>query len=398
MDKKEILRKLTMARASLLLNAPFFGTLLMNLKFSLASCGTACTDMKRIIWDPEFVGKLSLEEIEFVMQHEVLHCTLQHPLRGRGKHAHFFNIAADIVVNSNILQARGLHSFTVDGEPAMHLTPEGKDGYLYTVEQVYDMLMKKHQKQIDDLDKLCEELEAEYGVSLDKHEIWKSIPEASALTEEWKEELRKAVKSFGKKSGSPPMVRELLENMEYEPRLRWKEILHNFIQVTNMRHDFTFSPADRRFSASDFILPAFQELEGETVNNLWFLVDTSGSINTQMLSEVIEEIRAACNQFEYLQGKLSFFDTKVSEPVSFDSETKLGNVEPVGGGGTSFHCIFEYMREHMLEKLPTAIVILTDGYAKYPKEEAALGVPVLWILTEEENETPAPWGTTVFME
>ena len=60
--------------------------------------------------------------------------------------------------------------------------------------------------------------------------------------------------------------------------------------------------------------------------------------------------------------------------------------------------IIEYMREHMLEKLPTAVIILTDGYAKYPREEAALGVPVLWILVAEENETPAPWGTSVYLK
>ena len=83
MTKQQINSILTAVRASLLLREPFYGHLLMNLKFGIASCGTACTDMRRILWDPEFISGLNEEEIEFVMEHEVLHCVLQHPFRGR---------------------------------------------------------------------------------------------------------------------------------------------------------------------------------------------------------------------------------------------------------------------------------------------------------------------------
>ncbi|MBO6299980.1 MAG: hypothetical protein J6N53_14180 [Lachnospiraceae bacterium] len=44
----------------------------------------------------------------------------------------------------------------------------------------------------------------------------------------------------------------------------------------------------------------------------------------------------------------------------------------------------------MEEDLPVSIIILTDGYAPFPKEDAAMGIPVLWILNNEDM-TP-PWG------
>lgn len=111
MTKQEISNILTVVRAKLLLREPFYGRLLMNLKFGIASCKTACTDMRRILWDPEFISGLNEEEIEFIMEHEVMHCALQHPLRGRGLNKRLYNIAADIVVNGNIFYSRGIDNF-----------------------------------------------------------------------------------------------------------------------------------------------------------------------------------------------------------------------------------------------------------------------------------------------
>ena len=39
---------------------------------------------------------------------------------------------------------------------------------------------------------------------------------------------------------------------------------------------------------------------------------------------------------------------------------------------------------------PISIVILTDGFAKFPREEMSNGIPVLWII-DNEDVTP-PWG------
>ena len=37
-----------------------------------------------------------------------------------------------------------------------------------------------------------------------------------------------------------------------------------------------------------------------------------------------------------------------------------------------------------------SIIILTDGYAPFPKEHLAMGIPVLWLLNNEEVKPP--WG------
>jgi hypothetical protein len=43
-----------------------------------------------------------------------------------------------------------------------------------------------------------------------------------------------------------------------------------------------------------------------------------------------------------------------------------------------------------MEKPPASIIILTDGYAPFPQEKLAMGIPVLWLLNNEQVEPP--WG------
>lgn len=50
----------------------------------------------------------------------------------------------------------------------------------------------------------------------------------------------------------------------------------------------------------------------------------------------------------------------------------------------------------MDEKLPRAVIILTDGYAEWPAEEMSQGVPVLWIIVDSNRI--CPWGLTVQIE
>lgn len=107
------------------------------------------------------------------------------------------------------------------------------------------------------------------------------------------------------------------------------------------------------------------------------------------------EIRSAVYLLNHLEGKLSFFDTKVSDPVMFESVEELSGIEPLGGGGTSFKNIFKYLKDE-LKELPVAIIILTDGEANYPDEDAALGVPVLWSVIDSDIQPP--WGVVVHID
>ena len=148
----ELVKKLQGARISLLTNHPFYALLLMHMKFSLdKTCETSYTDGVRIAFNPDYLKELSDSELEFVLMHNVLHAALGHPFRVQTDYnLEIYDKACDIVVNSNILYSFGMDESKIttkySGE-AIHLTPSGEEGYEFTLEQVYDQLMKAEGKK-----------------------------------------------------------------------------------------------------------------------------------------------------------------------------------------------------------------------------------------------------------
>lgn len=414
LTRKKVLQKISDARTELVMLYPFYGSILMNLRVALADCGTAATDMRRIIFDPQFVLKLSMEELQFVMMHEVMHNVLKHCVRWNGKLTAVYNVAADIVVNSNIMNSLGISGIAICGCEVMHKTPDGKEGYKYSAEEVYEMLMRQGQSKSGGDEPLQQpgsgsadnsdgEQDADTigcsdnsgSASIDRHDLWSRIENGQEAVDEIDRMVVQAVKDalVAGSSDMPMAVRNIVDDLSGAGRVNWIELLHDFIQITNDRNDYSFNPTDRRYSDSEFLLPAFNEVEGNSVDNIWFVVDTSASIEDETLGIVYSEIRSAISQFTSLSASLSFFDTSVTEPVEFDDVDSLSDIKPVGGGGTSFRSIFRYMADNMQEILPTAIVIMTDGYADWPEEKMTQGIPVMWIIIDTDREPP--WGVVV---
>jgi predicted metal-dependent peptidase len=74
------------ARTTLLLDHPFFGTLLFRLGArACSSIATMATDGVSLYFNPEFVETLTAVEISGVLAHQTMHPALQHhtPRRAR---------------------------------------------------------------------------------------------------------------------------------------------------------------------------------------------------------------------------------------------------------------------------------------------------------------------------
>ena len=233
---------------------------------------------------------------------------------------------------------------------------------------------------------------------LDRHDLWGQIKVDQELVDELNRILRQAIDDAGESglAGMPMEIRRLAAELPDAGRVNWRELLHDFVQTACDDYDYSFNPVDRRYSDSEFLLPAFNETESYSVEDIWFVVDTSASVEDEALEVVYAELKSAVMQFTSFKAMLSFFDLQVTEPVEFDDVDSLMDIKPVGGGGTDFDSIFEYMADNMDEKLPRAVIILTDGYAEWPAEEMSQGVPVLWIIVDSNRI--CPWGLTVQIE
>ena len=401
---REYIRRLLLSRMRLLCSHGFFGLLLMHMAYGVdEQQETACTDGVRIIFGTAFLDSLNDRELDFVMMHEIMHVVLQHCLRGSDLDHERFNIACDIVVNSNILLECGMDPRAIRlrayGE-AMHLAPDGKEGYEYTVEQVYQMLppSKKQKEKASGVaakGRAGQEMgqgRNAPGWRWDDHSRWGMYEEDSTLRDVWVKRFEDACEAISIRDPSncrgllPAFARRLLTELR-KPQTDWRAILNDFVQEEVV--DYSFTPPDRRFEGP-FFLPDFSDKE-DLVEDILFMIDTSASMSDDMIAAAYSEIKGAIDQFNgKLRGWLGFFDAAIIEPRPFESEEQFRVIHPAGGGGTDFQIIFEYVAGHMAEKPPASIIILTDGYAPFPQEPLARGIPVLWLLNNEEVQPP--WG------
>ncbi len=396
--QREYMRRILVARMSILSGNGFFGLLLMHMKFALDdSIGTAATDGERIYFDPRFLDEISDRELIFVLMHEIMHVALRHCFRAGDRDSTGFNIACDIVVNSNILQASGMDPKSISlskyGE-SMHKTPSGDEGYDFTAEEVYEMLPMAMKRSSSANGPGIGGSGAGYPSNgfKDDHSKWGSVQD-KALEAVWANRMRDALEASTSRSsvkgrGILPagVERELKELLD--PKTDWKVLLNDFIheEIT----DYSFMPPDRRFTDNPFLLPDYNDTE-TVVKNILFMIDTSASMSEDEITQAYSEIKGAIDQFNgRLEGRLGFFDAAVVPPEPFYDENEFRIIRPVGGGGTSFDAIFDYIRSEMSDREIASIIIMTDGYAPFPEESAAIGIPVLWMINNDDI-TPT-WG------
>lgn len=415
---REYMKRLLVARMRILCNHGFYGLLLMHMIYSIdESASTAYTDGERIAFGPQFLDNLSDSELDFVMMHEILHVVLQHCLRDDMGDSERYNVAADIVVNSNIMLENGSNPSSITLSKygvSMHIAPDGEEGHLYTAEEVYEMLPphtkgksssqwelpprgghdfyqngraeKKQKKPHDELP---------IPRRWDDHSQWGRFEEDSVLRDVWVKQFAEAceaitVRDLSNSRGTLPMFAKRLLEKLMKPQTDWRSILNDFIQEEI--NDYSFSPPDRRFQDSPFFLPNWGEKDetGE-VEDILFMIDTSGSVSDKMMTAAYSEIKGAIDQFDgKLRGWLGFFDAAIVKPKPFSGLEEFSVIKPAGGGGTDFLIIFEYVNQHMQENPPASIIILTDGYAPFPIEDHANGIPVLWLINNDQVNPP--WG------
>ncbi len=398
---KEFMRRLLQSRMRLLCSNGFYGLLLMHVVFSLdEKCETAATDGTRIYFGPKFLDEITDAELDFVLMHEIMHVVLQHMARKGEREPERFNIAADIVVNSTILQSLGgdERKISVQGDVSMHLTPDGREGALFTVEEVYEMLSKpisgnSRNKGIAQKSQQGMKGGMMSGNFRDDHSRWEQVKDDEKLQDAWMKRLEDACMVMEIRDPDhtrgllPAFAKRLLKELR-SPQTDWRKILNEFVQEEIK--DYSFAPPDRRFDGGEFFLPDFNEKD-DLLEDILFMIDTSGSMSDEMITAAYSEVKGAIDQFDgKLKGWLGFFDAAVIPPQPFSDEEELSIIRPKGGGGTNFNVIFEHVQKHMQEKLPACIIILTDGYAPFPKESEAMGIPVLWLLNNEEVEPK--WG------
>jgi len=386
------------ARTTLLLDHPFFGSLLFRLKGrEQRSIPTMATDGVSLYYNPEFVDTLNSATLAGVLAHEVMHPALQHHVRRSGRDPRRWNEACDYAINPLLLDAglslpdgvlvdhrfRGMSAEQIYNLREAEAQPQSS-GQNSSDADAGTGTDETREKQANADEPTAPETEGGIGQVLDAPLPNDETPSVEEQAREWSVAVNQAV-TLSKQAGKTPagLVRTL--EGAAEATVEWRELLRQLWSNT-IPADSSWMRPNRRHIWNGLYLPGVVR---EGVGEIAIAVDCSGSVNARLLRlfeaevcSILEGSRSQCVHVLY-------FDTEVHKVETFQAGEQV-HLNPVGGGGTEFGPCFDWLEERGI--WPQTLVFLTDLCGTFPETEP--GYPVLWASTERRK---APFGSVIPM-
>ena len=386
------------ARTALLLDHPFFGSLLCRLSGQeCRSIATMATDGISLFYNPAFVDTLSSATLCGVLAHEVMHPALHHHLRRSGRSVRRWNEACDYAINL-ILLGDGLSL------PEGVLVDDRFRGI--SAERIYNILCVESAVASRKLDRDS----ALPGIADASHPNLESgsgqcfapvsdggvgqvidAPSGADMRDpeeqarEWSIAVSQST-SVAKQAGKLPSgVARALEGI-VKASVDWREMLRRLWSDTVLA-DYSWVRPNRRHIWAGLYLPGVVR---EGVGEIAIAVDCSGSLSARHLGLFEAEVCSILDGQRPQRVHVLYFDSVVQKVDTYIAGEQV-RLSPVGGGGTHFEPCFEWLHEHGIA--PQTLIFLTDLYGSFPL--SAPPYPVLWASTGSQE---APFGQIIPMQ
>jgi Uncharacterized protein conserved in bacteria len=349
------------ARAGLILDHPFLGSLALRLPLvEKEDIPTLATDGRVMYYNPTFINSIPVAQVKAECAHEVMHCVLDHMGRRGAKDPTKWNHACDHAINPDLKDL----GFQLGDDWLLDVAFKGM-----SADHIYSLIPDPPPgsgKRDDIMDGKADPL-----TPLEKRE-WKIATVQAA----------NAAKAMGK---LPAGLEKFMDELT-KPQVDWKAILRRFVTQRDDA-DYSWARPNRRMLAHDLYLPS---LYSEKMGKLGVFKDISGSIDAPISNAFGGEIKALVEDLRPEETHVLYVNAEVAKYDMFlpDDFQKL---DSIGGGGTDFRPPFIYLKQRHIE--PVCAIYLTDLEGTFPAEPPPY--PVLWCTI---NDHVAPWGETVKIE
>jgi predicted metal-dependent peptidase len=380
-------------RTALVLDHPFFGSLLFRLKgVESRWVKTMATDGITLYFNPDFVDTLNAATLAGTLAHEVMHPALHHHLRRSGRDPKRWNIACDYAINPLLIDA-GLKL------PEGVLVENRFRGM--SAEQIYNLLESEADSE-QDSDSGDPSSSAPGGTGnafSDTDSVEPSVPQTpggigqvldapkgddGSQAREWDVAVNQATTVARQAGKLPSGIDRTLEGFAAAV-INWRELLRRLWSET-IAADYSWMRPNRRHLWTGLYLPGVvREGTGEVA----IAVDCSGSISARQLRLFEAEARSILEGQRSERVYVLYFDAAVHKAEIYEAGQRIA-LNPVGGGGTAFSPCFEWLDERGIR--PQTMVFLTDLYGSFPP--SAPPYPVLWASTGGRQ---APFGDVIPM-
>jgi predicted metal-dependent peptidase len=365
----DILINIKKARLDLLLNHPFFGSLIMQMPLQEVTwCPTAAVDGRYIYWNREFFKGLTVPEIIFVLAHEIMHIAYDHLGRRSHRDPEYWNMANDYVINSmlhnekiGVMPTKTVPDKDGNGTVSQRVGLYDKRYQGWTSEAVYDDLQKRKVSKQLTLDvhlELGNDQLGEKGRSTQDSQgtpVVMSENELKDIRDELKTKILQAAQAAQAAGSLPAGIARLVDHL-VEAKINWRDYIQQSIQ-SQLTADYAWHKPSRRHMGSDIIFPSL--IKEDTID-VEISIDQSGSITREMARDFLSEVMGITQQYSSYQIAVSTFDTKLYNRQVFteDNIDDMLTYEPKGGGGTRISVVFDYLKKNDIE--PKLLIIFTD--------------------------------------
>lgn len=402
---------------------PFYGGLVSTLKLKTYREGDknfrAATDgYSTFFYNPVEIEKMTKEELIVTLAHEVGHITLKHAIRVGGRDKRIFNIAADYVVNSILLED-GIGSVSLFRKMRI-LYDERFKGM--SVEEVYDIIKKNPSAytQQGDFPIYHETWGAGIGEGQgnkpndndnkngngnengNKNEKNDNSDSGNKLTGKLSESKKQQIESEindrinkaitieqqvrGDKSSR--ISRDFIKKLE-EPRVDWRQLLAQYLEDTSTNN--TYRRFNKKYLPMGVLLPT-PNVERTRIN---IMLDVSGSISDELLRKFISDVWYLLSANDgYEEVNIYQVDTEILSHVKVSIGDDIGSIASEiltrkGTGGTDFNEFFKYLEDNNNQSIT---IVFTDGDATIPDEPPVY--PVIFIYTIRKLN----WGINILYD
>lgn len=386
-------KELIKARTSLLMQNTFFGYLSLRLRMKESKeVPTCATDGLFFYWNRNFLNFLKKNHrseyqkyLKTIIAHEVLHCALLHHLRLENRNPILWNIACDLAENQALKEAGFIFP------PGTLQVSEGHKGK--NAEYIYNDLIKNSKKvkikevmgmqRIGDMVKGARGKKS--GENKGENKQWKQIENASDTEQEqiWKQTVKVAAAQAKSAGNFPSGLDWIIDSLE-PPKLNWREILRRFVEEV-AKDDYSWIYPNRRYISQGMYLPS---LKSESLGDLAFFMDMSGSMSDQKIKDCLSEIQGVLSEFSFQNIYVLYFDTQVHNVDHFEETDFSPDFKPKGRGGTDVNPCFEWLKNNNID--PSCIIVMSD--MGFYNDVQITEKPSLWITTTGKE---GPYGMTI---
>lgn len=381
-------------RVRLALRHPYLASALMRLPVrevdGLAWCTTMATDGYHVFFNPNWIRRLSDEELGGVLAHELLHVVFGHIDRRGAREPRLWNIACDHAVNL-ILRTQG---FT--------LPKDALEGTCFTgmsAEAIYSRLHQERALKSDgQKDGSSGAFDPAAGPPGGEDLVSPSDPRVAAVADrdapdaQERRELRQRLGSEMKSQLRGNLAGYLFTEIECGTgaRIDWRVLLRAWL-TERVKTDWCLFPYAKKHLWRGLYLPS---VGAPAPGHMLFAIDTSGSMRDADLTYIGSEVSHLREQFP---SRLTLVQCdagiqKIDEYEADDDATLPSRMTFLGRGGTNFRPVFELLNTSHQDV--SLVVFATDGFGSFP--DAPPRCPCLWVVTEYGAQDAAfPFGAVV---